>query len=180
MEPTLAEVIIFAGNFAPRGWAFCEGQILPINQNQALFSLLGTTYGGDGRTSFGLPDCRSRSVIGAGSGASTGLSNYDLGQRGGQETVTLNSTQIPPHTHTGAGNPVVSDGAQNQTDAKDHVFGLEEVAVYTADTSNLGDMADDVGITLANTGGNQGHNNIMPYQAVHYIIALQGVFPSRS
>ena len=97
MDPMLASIMIFAGNFAPRGWAFCDGQLLAISANSALFSLLGTTYGGDGRTTFGLPDLRGRAAIGPRHGP--GLSNYALGQRGGVETVTLNITQIPSHTH---------------------------------------------------------------------------------
>lgn len=194
MEPFIAEIIMFGGNFAPRGWAFCNGQLLAISQNQALFSLLGTTYGGDGRTTFGLPDLRGRAPIHAGTGP--GLPAYRLGERGGNPSATL-----PAHTHTATAT-------------------VSEEPVYTAQLkaySEGGNLADPAGARLANTGafdkeyyksgtsvdmesdaivlaktgstkitvensnaGTLGASNMQPFLAINYIIALQGTFPSRS
>ena len=172
MEPFLAEVKIFAGNFAPRGWALCEGQILPINQNQALFSLLGTTYGGDGRTTFALPDLRGRAPISSGQGP--GLSNRNLGSRGGQPTHTLTQNEMPAHNHTVHLNVSTSVGSENSPSGN-HI------------TSHSGAFSEDAtsgtniqGAITNNTGGGQPHNNMQPYLALNYIIALQGVFPSRN
>jgi len=141
MDPFLAQIILFGGNFAPRGWAFCDGQLLAINQYQALFSLLGTTFGGDGRTTFALPDLRGRAPIHAGSGP--GLTTRRLGEKGGTETNQLNSLQLPAHGH-----PLAT--------------GIP------------------LGGTSANVGNNQPVNNMPPYLAVNYIIAIQGTFPSRN
>lgn len=174
MEGTLAEIRIFAGNFAPRNWAFCEGQILPINQNQALFSLLGTIYGGDGRTSFGLPDLRGRVPIGPGTG--NGLSSYRQGQRGGVETVTLNTTQIPSHTHLAQANSASPVGrGQGSSSAAGTYWGDGDS--YASAKNNT--MANDA-ISIGNTGGNLSHENRQPYLSIYYIICLQGIFPSRS
>jgi len=166
MEPFLAEIILFAGNFAPRGWALCQGQILPINQNQALFSLLGTTYGGDGRTSFALPDLRGRVPIHPGHGP--GLSNYDLGQKGGTETNTLTPNQLPSHNH--------SIGAAEEATATDPSGG------YVAGTGAAAFSASaDVQLKPTNNaGGGQAINNMQPFNCLNYIISLQGVFPSRN
>jgi len=181
MEPTLAEVSIFAGNFAPRSWASCEGQILPINQNQSLFSLLGTTYGGDGRTSFALPDLRGRMVVGQGHGA--GLTNRPLGQKWGAETIRLTTLEIPSHTHiaTDAKLYISSDDSNLTAEATGAAFAQDEATAYTAATSNIENMASNsVEFTLANTGGNQAHENMFPFQVLRFIICVQGLFPSRS
>jgi microcystin-dependent protein len=202
MEGTMAEVRIFAGNFSPRTWAFCQGQLLNVSTNQALFALLGTTYGGDGRTTFGLPDLRSRTAIGAGRGA--GLSTYTLGQKVGVETVTLNLNQIPAHSHqsvvsqtsnlpasaTFFASPDVGSqvNGQNAYVSED---GSGQVACYTSDGTTLTPLsAKSVEVTnlsipaptvsLLNAGGNLAHNNIMPSIALNYIICLQGIFPSRN
>ena len=172
-EPFLGQITRFAGNFAPRGWAFCDGQLLSINANQALFSLLGTTYGGDGRTTFALPDLRGRVPVHPGTGS--GLSTYKLGQKGGAETVTLNASQLPSHNHQVQ--CVSSNG--NKPEPGGNLPGAEASAgvdLWTNANSD-GTMRSDM---LQNTGGGQAHNNIQPYQAVNYIIALQGTFPSRS
>jgi microcystin-dependent protein len=168
-NPFLAEIVLFAGNFAPRGWAFCAGQILAISQNTALFSLLGTTYGGNGQTTFALPDLRSRVAVGQGQGP--GLSNYSLGQQGGTESVTLTSQQIPPHNHNVT---VFSDAGDTGKPANNFLASIDNG--YKA--SNDGTLMSPVMITGG--GGSQPHPNIQPYTTLNYIIALQGVFPSRN
>lgn len=171
-EPYIGQVSLFAGTFAPRNYAFCNGALLPIQQYTALFSLLGTTYGGDGRTTFALPDLRGRVPIGAGQGP--GLSTRSLGQSGGVETVTLLQGQMPPHTHqllatTSAGSLPGPTNAMLATPAQ--VGGSN--ALYVAGGAPVA-MLQTIGIA----GGSQPHNNLMPYLVINYIIALVGVFPS--
>jgi microcystin-dependent protein len=171
-EPFIAEIQIFAGNFAPRSWAFCNGQLLPIAQNSALFSLVGTTYGGDGRATFGLPDLQGRSPMHPGNGP--GLSSRLLGEKTGIETVGLNDSQMPSHKHFGRGseNAAVSSAPANNYIARGGGRGVNSYL----------DADDSVGASkqLLPTGGGQAHNNMQPYLAMNFIIALQGVFPSRS
>jgi microcystin-dependent protein len=169
-EPFVAEIRIFAGNFAPRGWAFCNGQLLPISQNTALFSLIGTTYGGDGRTTTALPNLQGRAPMHPGSGP--GLTSRRLGQRGGSETVTLTEAQMANHTHTMRASTENADlqGPGNNNRA------LARAVVYHAPT-NLMPMASPA---LPSAGGNQPHGNMEPYLALSYIIALVGLYPSRS
>ncbi|WMX13636.1 MULTISPECIES: phage tail protein [unclassified Aureispira] len=171
MDPFIGEIIMFGGNFAPRGWAFCDGQLLPIAQNSALFSILGTTYGGDGRTTFALPDLRGRVAIHPGNGP--GLSDYRLGQKGGTETVTLTTNQIPSHNHM----INVNNSAGTTNDPTNHFL-----ANTGAFDSEYGTTANTImnSNALGHTGGGQSHTNIQPYCCVNFIIALQGVFPSRS
>ncbi len=168
-DPFIAEIIMFGGNFAPRGWAFCDGQLLDISSNTALFALIGTTYGGDGRTSFALPDLRGRVAIHPGRGP--GLSIYTLGRKSGVETVTLSQAQIPSHNHSMTtltseladdNSPIGNIPAQSRQDAYAHP------SKATANPAT------------GHTGGSQGHTNIQPFCCVNYIIALIGVFPSRS
>jgi microcystin-dependent protein len=178
-SPFVAEIRIFACNFAPRGWAFCNGQLLPISQNTALFSLLGTFYGGDGKSTFALPDLEGSVPISQGQGA--GLSDYFLGQSGGSEAVTLIQTEMPGHSHsvnvtTSAGNVTsasasqlakgLTGGIQNPTNAK----------YYSTAAPNtfLNPMS-----ALTITGSSFPHNNLMPYLVLNFCIALQGVFPPR-
>lgn len=168
-EPFIAEIRIFAGNFAPRGWAFCNGQLLPISQNTALFSLIGTTYGGDGRTTTALPNLQGRAPMHPGRGP--GLTARRLGERGGTETITLSEAQMPNHTHRAIG----SGEDDNSTLPVNHYYGALST-VYTS-PANLGAMADG---SLPNTGGSQPHNNMQPYLAINFIIALVGLYPSRS
>ena len=181
-EPFIAQIVMFGGNFAPRSWAFCDGQLLPIAQNTALFSLLGTTYGGDGRTTFGLPDLRGRFPMHPGSGP--GLSPRQLGQKSGTETTTLTVNQIPPHTHTGTGTVKVSGDAANTSDPTGNTLALAEAysdqAFPVSPAVPLKLRADSVEVTNANTGGGQSHSNMPPFQCVNFIIALQGIFPSRN
>ena len=170
-EPFLAEVRIVGFNFAPRGWAFCDGQILPINQNQSLYSLLGTTYGGDGRTSFALPDMRGRTPIHVGS--SNGVS-HQLGQKSGEETHTVSAGEMPQHTHQLRG----SSDAANQPVPLGALLGVSAATdpLY-AGASNVVDMAQDA-VTFV--GGGVSHNNMQPYLALSFCIALRGLFPSRN
>ncbi len=170
-EPFVGEIRMFGFGFAPQGWALCNGQLLPINQNQALFSLLGTTYGGDGRTTFALPDMRSRVPVCQGQGP--GLSSYAEGQAGGAETMTLAATQMPRHTH-----PVKASSSTADSDQPEgRTLARSASHIYTAkpDTSTV--MNTD---TLGDTGGSQPHDNIQPYLAVNFCIALTGIFPSRN
>ena len=169
---------MFAGNFAPRGWAFCDGQLLPISSNSALFSLLGTIYGGDGRTTFALPDLRGRVAIHEGNGP--GLSPYNLGQRGGQETVTLTTSQMPNHTHAhqvrlGAGVGDQSIGVNNALAAN-----ASGETIFTTNAPNANSPLNPDSLVIGNAGGGQAHTNMQPFLAINFCIALQGLFPSRS
>jgi microcystin-dependent protein len=180
-EPFLAEIRMFGGNFAPRDWAFCNGQLLAISQNQALFSLLGTTYGGDGRTSFGLPDLRGRIPIQPGIGP--GLSSRGLGQTFGREQEFLSTNQIPPHTHTAAGQAKCKGGNGNTDLAKGNIWSDDlgsSTATYSSNVADNTMMVDSVAITINNSGSTQGHSNMQPSLGINYIIAIFGLYPSRN
>ena len=173
-EPFIAEIRIFAGNFAPRSWAFCDGQLLPVSQNTALFSLIGTTYGGDGRTTTALPNLQGRSAMHPGRGP--GLTARRLGQRLGTETVTLSEAQIPSHTHTLRGTTQPGNlNAPSNTAAFARSSGTELYQSNT--TASLVDMAS---AAISTTGGSQSHTNVQPFLTLNFIIALQGLYPSRS
>ena len=174
MEPFIGEIIMFGGNFAPRNWALCDGQLLQISQNSALFSILGTTYGGDGRQTFALPDMRGRVSIHPGTGP--GLSTYRLGQKGGLENVVLNTLQIPSHSHTFLPRCSTDDGTADSP--VNNVPATHEAMAESPYAPS--DNANMRGGNTGNTGGSQGHTNIQPYLCVNYIIALQGLFPSRN
>lgn len=186
MEPFIGMIVMFGGNFAPRGWAKCDGTLLSISQYQALFSILGTTYGGDGRTTFGLPGLRGRVPMHYGQGP--GLSNKALGQKGGTETVTLNTNQIPSHTHginaSGTLRVVREDGNTSEPAGA----ALANVSPDTTNAYNNSTAPDAdavansvlVTATATNTGGSQSHNNEQPYQCVNFIIAMEGTYPSRN
>ena len=177
----IGEIRMFGGNFAPRAWALCDGQLLPINQNTALFSIIGTIYGGDGRTTFALPDIRGRCVLGPGNGP--GLSDYREGAKGGHENNTMTVATMPSHTHSYSFK--VSDQLPFQGQAS--IVSQMTVTLTNGDTAtgtrysatNNGNMHQDA-FALANTGNGQSFNNMMPFQTVNYVICLQGVFPSRS
>lgn len=169
----IGEIRLFAGNFPPRNWAFCNGQLLSIAQNTALFSILGTTYGGDGRTTFALPDLRSRVPIHAGQGP--GLSNYNLGQTGGAENVTLTQNQLPAHNH---GVNAVAQGG-NQASPAGNLPAVESTGT-SLDYSNAAATGQMSPGMIANTGGGQPVSVVQPYQCLNYIIALFGIFPSRN
>ena len=192
MDTFLTTILIWPPNFAPVNWALCAGQLLPINQYTAVFSLLGTMYGGNGTTNFGLPDLRSRVPVGAGQG--TGLSSYLPGQVGGSENVTLTTPMLAAHTHTAtvtglsaAAPAVTSAGTTNQpsssvvlaapTDAARNPINLYSNA---APNQSLAPGTGSGSVSVASAGGGQPHSNIQPYLAVNYIIALAGIYPTRS
>jgi microcystin-dependent protein len=172
-DPFVAEIRIFPFNFAPRGWAFCNGQLLPLSQNTALFSLLGTYYGGDGKTNFALPNLQGSAPTNQGQGS--GLSFYDLGQTGGEETVTLLQTEMPMHAHqaSGASGSGPTSPANNTWGAQ---TGRTPPPTYVDGSPNV-QMAP---ITVAIAGGSQPHNNMQPYLTLNFCIALQGIYPARS
>ena len=172
-EPFTAEIRIFAGNFAPRGWAFCNGQLLPIAQNTALFSLIGTTYGGDGRTTTALPNLKGRAAMHPGRGP--GLTSRRLGQRGGSEMITLSEAQMPNHTHTVQGSSDVPDSRQPGNSLPAQPVGRGAAVLYG--TANQVSFASSM---VTNTGGSQAHNNLQPFLTMTFIIALVGLYPSRS
>ena len=175
-NPFLGEITMFAGNFAPRGWALCDGQLLAISANQALFSLLGTIYGGDGRTTFALPELRGRIPIHTGSGP--GLTSRPQGQRAGDETENIALGNFPVHGHpTSQGLRALPENANDPNPAGNMLSQTPSVDVYLDDISKVDMHADAV---TTDNGGELLHNNVMPFLCVHFIIALQGVFPSRS
>ncbi len=171
-DPFLAEIRIVPFNFAPRGWAWCNGQILPISQNTALFALLGTTYGGDGRSTFGLPDLEGRAAMQPGQGP--GLSPYDLGQTGGTETVTLLDSEMPVHPHGLQASPDPGDNTVPGPTVS--LAGSVGGTVYVGGSPPLAPAAPTA---LAVAGGSQPHNNMQPYLTLFFCIALQGIFPQR-
>ncbi|PLY01015.1 MAG: phage tail protein [Desulfuromonas sp.] len=169
-EPFVGEIRMFAGNFAPRGWAYCDGQLLAVSQNDALFSLYGTIYGGDGRTTFGLPDLRGRLPIHAGTGP--GLSPRRLGEKAGGENVTLTTNQLPSHSHTGQ----FSSASGNEANPADNYPAASPSIRNYRPTAPSADMS---GTAVNSVGGSRQHTNLMPYLCVNYIIALVGIYPSR-
>jgi microcystin-dependent protein len=171
-DPFVAEIRIFPFNFAPTGWAFCDGQLLPLSQNTALFSLLGTTYGGDGKSTFALPDMRGRAPMHPGQGP--GLSLYDLGQEGGSDTATLSVSEIPAHSHGMQAD--ASDPSNAKLVSPASSFGISQEGLIYQDNSDVS-LAPEA---LSPTGGSAPHNNLMPYLTLEFNIALQGVFPPRS
>lgn len=164
-QPYVGELRMFGGNFAPAGWMFCAGQLLPISENETLFQLIGTTYGGDGQTTFGLPDLRGRVPIHQGNG-------FVLAQTGGAESITLTVNQIPSHSHV----PIANSGNGTSTDPTNNVWASQPALLqYSAPGSaNINLPAN----TLAPTGGSQPHDNFQPYLCVEFIISLFGIFPS--
>lgn len=167
-EPFIAEVRIFAGNFAPRGWGFCNGQLVPISQNTALFSLIGTTFGGDGRTTTALPNLQGRAPMHPGRGP--GLTDRRLGEQGGVKAVTLTEAQIPQHSHT------MNAFDSGEVAAPSASYGPGSANMYAEGTPDVNLAAN----TLSDTGGGQAHNNMQPYLTINFIIALIGLYPSRS
>jgi microcystin-dependent protein len=165
-EPYLSEIKIMSFGFPPKGWALCDGQLLPINQNQALFSLMGTTYGGDGRVNFGLPNLQGRVPMHTGAG-------HTLGERGGEQGHTLSISEIPTHTHTS----VAASAAGTSASASSALLGQTPSQPYLAPDSNLVAMH---AATVANVGGSQAHLNMQPFLVLSFCIALQGIFPSQT
>ncbi len=180
MNGVIGEIRLFAGNFAPRTWAFCAGQLISISSNTALFSIIGCTYGGDCRTTMALPDLRGRGAISQGAGP--GLPDYRLGQKTGQETVTLTVSQIPAHNHAIHANGTNSNALNSPQNAfwsagetagnPPNIVPVNTIYSTTANTQMNG-------LAISNTGGNQSHNNMQPSSVLNYIICMQGIFPSR-
>ncbi len=192
MEGTIGFVIPWAPNFAPRNWLFCDGQLLSISQNTALFAILGTTYGGDGRTTFGIPDLRGRIAIGDHGSTGPGLTPIRLGEQGGVETVVLSEDQMPAHGHSGNAD-VLLEAANAQADfavpgptltvARPN-FAFGDVSAYSGDSPDTtldgAGMVTDGPVTVEPSGGAGAHDNVQPYLALNYIICVQGIFPSRN
>jgi len=184
MNPFIGEIIMFGGNFAPRSWALCDGQLLSIAQNTALFSILGTTYGGDGRTTFALPDLRGRAPIHAGTGP--GLTNRRLGANGGSENTTLQTANIPSHNHTAelkvhSGQADLSVATAGSSIASPGSLSGRTFTPTEGFKAATPDIAMNTGtVTVGNAGGGQAVNNMEPFQVINYIICLQGTFPSRN
>jgi len=171
-NPFLAEIRIFPFNFAPKGWAFCDGQLLPLSQNTALFSLLGTTYGGDGKSNFALPNMQGNAPMHPGQGP--GLSLHDLGETGGSDTVTLLEAEIPAHNHALQADS--SDPGEDRTPASEALARSTGAALYASSASLVAFASQ----ALSPAGGNQPHNNMQPYLTLNFCIALQGVYPPRT
>lgn len=168
-QPYVGEIRIFAGNFAPQGWMFCDGSVLPIAQNETLFNLIGTTYGGDGQNTFALPDLRGRVPIHVGTGA--GLTTRQIGERAGSESVTLTSAQMPAHAHTlSASTSAAVAGA-----GPSGVLAASAISFYGS-----GNPSTAMGPAIAPSGGGQPHENMAPFQALSFIISLFGIFPSQA
>jgi microcystin-dependent protein len=165
-EPFLSEIRIMSFNFAPKGWALCNGQLLPINQNQALFSLLGTTYGGNGQTNFALPDLQGRTPVHEGNG-------FSLGERGGETAHTVSTSELPTHTHSAN----ASSETGNNAIPTSNVLASSLNQSYRAPDQALTSILPT---TIANTGGSQTHENMQPYLTLSFCIALQGIFPSQN
>jgi microcystin-dependent protein len=169
-DPYVGEIRMFAGNFAPSGWMFCDGGLMPISENEALFQLIGTTYGGDGQSTFAIPDLRGRIPIHQGAGAGA---TYQLGEQGGAEEVTLTTQQIPAHTHP----LLAADGIGNTANPADGVLAESSlVSIYQSGSPSAQMAAQSVGLT----GGSQPHTNLQPYLPLDFIISLFGIFPSPS
>jgi microcystin-dependent protein len=167
-QPFMSEIRIMSFVFAPKGWALCNGQLLPINQNQALFSLLGTTFGGDGRVNFGLPDLRGRTPIHVGSG-------HTLGERGGEQAHTISISELPTHTHVAVGTSTLAD----QPTPAGNLLGTVDLTAFTTSVyAPPGSLAALAPNSIANTGGSQAHQNMQPFLTLSFCIALQGIFPS--
>lgn len=188
MDPFIGQIVLFGGNFAPRGWALCQGQLLPIAQYTALFSIIGTIYGGDGRTTFALPDLRGRTALSSGNGP--GLSNYALGRRSGEESHTLTTLEMPSHDHqiqttmkvssANSTQSAATSGSSIATPGSPGGRGFDASLGFNQATPDISLNSASTSVTVSNNGGNQPHNNMQPYLVTNYIIALEGVFPSRN
>lgn len=180
MDPYLAEIRLFGGNFAPSEFAFCDGKLISIAENSALFALIGTTYGGDGQYTFALPDLRGRVPVGTGSGP--GLPSIELGQKWGTETMTLLSNNLPAHTHQGTLAAVVNSGSGTGEGPTGAYWGKSSESIYSpsADSTLMNAGAVQVTAQVGSTGSNAPVNAMQPYLALNYIICTEGIFPSRN
>ena len=183
----IGEIRLFAGNFAPRHWALCDGQLLSVEKNQSLFSILGTSFGGDGRTNFALPDLRGRIPVHAGTGS--GLTTRKIGQKSGTETNTMTVNQMPSHSHSTivggkVSMPVNIESDNNSTDNSEGAFlssqNNDHYACSPTDGAEAGELNNGINVKVEHAGSSLPTNNMQPYTVVNYIIALQGVYPSRS
>jgi len=172
-EGTIGEIRMFGGNFAPRGWALCDGQLLPINSHQALFSILGTTYGGDGRTTFALPDLRGSVPIHKGQGP--GLTNHNLGNKGGEEVVSLTDNNLPAHSHTARSGIIVTQG-NTRSDSRS----TKSDDGFVKGSLDGSETKEAIPVKVGNTGAGLPINNMQPYLCVNFVICLEGYYPSRS
>ncbi len=178
MEGTMATIMMFAGTFAPRSWMFCNGALQSIAENPALFSLLGTTYGGDGQTTFALPDLRSRIPVGAGNGA--GLSPVTLGEQAGTESVTLNQSQLPAHNHTMSATVGTTSANANGGKNPAGVLAATSTPLYLPTAGTTGTNLGGANVTVGPAGNSQPISVIQSYQAINYVICVEGIFPSRN
>lgn len=178
MEGVIGFTTLFAGNFAPKSWAYCQGQVLPIAQNTALFSILGTTYGGNGQTTFALPNLSGRRVVGTGHGP--GLSNYTLGQAAGSETVTLSINQMPAHVHAEqvVAHPFSFDDTGDTSSPEGSIFAANGSGYSGA--ANVQMKPATLNISMSDVGGNTAYNIVQPFLGLNYIICMYGVFPARN
>lgn len=188
MEPIIGEIKMFAGSFVPRGWLFCNGQLLSIAEYQALYSILGTIYGGDGRYTFALPDLTGRVPLGSGQSENSTLTPRIPGEIGGAETITLSEEHLPVHTHEASGQikcnfnpgtPATATSPVNGTFANIANSGSNDVKIYNSASPNNTMAADGVKVDVKNTGSGEAHYNMQPYLAVSFIIAVEGIYPSR-
>lgn len=175
-DPFIGQITLFAGNFAPRGWAFCQGQILSIAQNTALFSILGTTYGGNGQTTFALPDLRGRVPVGTGQGP--GLPSIDLGEQAGEPAHTLMTAEMPAHSHAAQAAGVAAGGSSAGPGGGTWAASTARDNLYSNAAPDSPMAAGNISVGTA--GGSQPHNNMQPFTGLNYIIALEGIFPSRN
>ena len=175
-DPFIGQITLFAGNFPPRGWAFCQGQLLSIAQNTALFSILGTTYGGDGQSTFALPDLRGRVPIQQGQGP--GLPSYVLGEQGGEPAHTLITPEMPAHAHPAQASGISGAGNNGSPGGGTWASSSNRDGIYSNATPDAPMATGNIAIGAA--GGSQPHNNMQPYLGLNFIIALEGIFPSRS
>ena len=177
-EPFLGEIKMIAFDFAPKGFAFCHGQTLNISQNQSLFNLIGTTYGGNGTSNFALPDLRGRVPIGEGQG--TGLSNRVLGQSGGSETVTLTEGQLPSHNHALEADLNATSSSANSNDPAGKLLGKSNRPTYLSGTANITLDSNSISGSTSSVGSGEAHNNVQPFLCINFVIALTGIFPSQN
>lgn len=170
----VGQIILFAGNYVPDGWHVCDGSLLSLSQYEVLFSLLGTTYGGDGRTTFGIPDLRGRVPVGLGTATPGGVQSWNLGTSVGSETVTLQASELPAHNHPMNASPVVAD----QINPVGNIFATDTDNSFSSDTSK--GTQNLLPAAISNWGGGLPHNNMAPFFAINYLIALNGLYPTQS